>query len=178
VSRHVAFLRGINLGKSRRVKNEQLRVAFEQLGLDSVATFRASGNVIFEAAEARDLAARVEAGLAEELGFEVTVFLRSARQVAAIAAHQPFGAERVGAAKGRLQVALLPSGPSPAVRKKALALALDGDPLAIRGSELYWLPSAGTLDSDLDLKALEALVGPWSMRTMGTIEQIAAKHCG
>src|SRR5664279_4346948 len=108
MSRHVAFLRGVNLGKSRRVKNEQLRSAFEQLGLDSVATFRASGNVVFEADGAQGLAARVEAGLAEELGFEVTVFLRTARQVAAIAAHRPFEAERVGAAKGKLQVALLP----------------------------------------------------------------------
>ena len=33
------------------------------------------------------------------------------------------------------------------------------------------------LDSELDLKALETALGPWTMRTMGTIEQIAAKHC-
>jgi uncharacterized protein (DUF1697 family) len=177
VSRHVAFLRGINLGKNRRVENDRLRAAFEGLGFDAVATFRASGNVIFETGETGDLAARVEAGLAEELGFQVIVFLRSAAQVAAIAAHRPFEPERVEASKGKLQIALLAGRPTAAARGKALALAGEEDPLAIRAGELYWLPSAGTLESGLDLKALEALVGPWSMRTMGTIEQIAARHC-
>lgn len=176
--RHVAFLRGINLGKNRRIKNDRLRTAFEGLGFDPVSTFRASGNVIFEAEESGDLTARVEAGLAEELGFAVTVFLRSAGQVAAIAAHDAFGVERVEASKGKLQVALLPGGPTAAARRKALALAGKDDLLAIRGGELYWLPNAGTLESDLDLQTLERLVGPWSMRTMGTIEQIAARHCG
>ena len=73
---------------------------------------------------------------------------------------------------------MLPGKPSAAARKEALALASDEDLLAIDGRELYWLPQARMFDSELDLKALEALVGPWTMRTMGTIEQIAAKHCG
>jgi uncharacterized protein (DUF1697 family) len=175
---HAAFLRGINLGKNRRVKNEQLRAAFEGLGFDGVATFRASGNVIFEAGAAGDLAARVEAGLAEELGFDVSVFVRSAKEVRAIAGHEPFPPERLDASTGKLQVALLAGRPGAAARKAALALAGEADPLAIRGSELYWLPQARMVDSELDLKALEALVGPWTMRTKGTIEQIAEKHLG
>jgi hypothetical protein len=58
-----------------------------------------------------------------------------------------------------------------------LALATEDDPLAIAGRELYWLPSGGLLESELDLKAIEAAVGSDTRRTMGTIEQIAAKHC-
>ena len=46
MDRYVAFLRGMNLG-SRRIKNDELRAEFEQLGFEDVATFRASGNVIF-----------------------------------------------------------------------------------------------------------------------------------
>ena len=45
---YVAFLRGMNLG-GRRIKNEELRAEFEALGFEEVATFRASGNVIFGA---------------------------------------------------------------------------------------------------------------------------------
>ena len=56
-----------------------------------------------------------------------------------------------------------------------LALASDEDLLAIEGRELYWLPSGGLLESDLDLKAIEKLLGADTRRTMGTIEQIAAK---
>jgi uncharacterized protein (DUF1697 family) len=177
---YAAFLRGINLGKNRRVKNEALKAAFEGLGLDGVATFRASGNVVFESGREvgeDELQAQVEAGLADSLGFEVAVFLRSARQLRAIASHEPFDQTQVGSSTGKLQVALLPDTPGKPARREALALGGEEDPLAIRGRELYWLPKARMADSEIDLRALESLVGPWTMRTMGTIEQIAVKYC-
>lgn len=179
MERYVAFLRGMNLG-GRRIKNEELRAHFEGMGLGEVATFRASGNVVFATDSGEreaELAERVEAGLDERLGYDVPVFLRSAAEVAAIAAHEPFGPAIVEASKGKLQVSLLREGPSSAVRGEVLALASDEDRLALAGRELYWLPSGGLLDSALDLKAIEALLGPDTRRTMGTIEQIAAKHC-
>jgi uncharacterized protein (DUF1697 family) len=179
MSRYVAFLRGMNLG-GRRIKNEELRRHFEEMGFAEVATFRASGNVVFSnlqrEAEGK-LAARVEADLDERLGYDVPVFLRSIAEVAAIAAREPFDPKRVAESKGKLQVSLLKTKPSAAARKKVLALASEEDLLALEGRELYWLPSGGLLESDLDLKAIEALLGPDTRRTMGTIEQIAAKHC-
>lgn len=179
MQRYVAFLRGMNLG-NRRIKNEELRAEFEQLGFEEVATFRASGNVIFgveggggEAA----IAARIEAGLQEGLGYTVPVFLRTAAEVAAIANQQPFDAKVVEASKGKLQVSLLAEKPAVKARKALLALATDEDRLAISGRELFWLPSGGLLESDLDLKTIEATIGPDTRRTMGTIEQIAEKYC-
>jgi uncharacterized protein (DUF1697 family) len=175
---YAAFLRGVNLGKRRRVTNERLRSALEDLGFDGVATFRASGNVVFEAprGSAGRIGARVEAGLAAALGFEVVVFLRSGMQVRAIAERRPFD-EAALASAGRAQVALLAAPPAAAARGRALALAGNEDRLAIDGSELYWLPKGGISESGLDLAALESLVGPWTMRTLGTIEQLAARHC-
>ncbi len=177
MSRYVAFLRGMNLG-NRRIKNEELRAHFEAMGLEQVSTFRASGNVIFATpkreAEAK-LAARVEAGLDERLGYDVPVFLRSEREIAAIAAQKPFPAAKVKKSKGKLQVSLLKKKPSAAAKKKALALAGDEDLLAIEGRELYWLPSGGISESDLDLKALDAALGPGTLRTMGTVEEIVAR---
>ncbi len=179
MARHVAFLRGMNLG-NRRLKNAELRAEFERLGFDRVATFRASGNVVFDSeggGEAR-LRKTIETGLADSLGYEVPVFLRSAAEVAEVAATQPFEAAAVESSKGKLQVSLLGREPSAAARRRVLALASDEDLLAIEGRELYWLPSAGLLESKLDLKAIEAALGPDTRRTMGTIEQIAAKYCG
>ena len=180
MDRYVAFLRGMNLGK-RRIKNEELRAHFEAMGFEEVATFRASGNVIFatpkRVAEAK-LAARVEAELDERLGYDVPVFLRSDAELAAVAAQAPFPAAKVKKSKGKLQVSLLQKKPSAAAKKKVLALAGDEDLLAISGRELYWLPSGGLLESDLDLKAIEKLLGADTRRTMGTIEQIAVKYCG
>lgn len=180
MDRYVAFLRGVNLGRNRRIKNADLKRAFEGMGCEEVAPFRTSGNVVFVARKSTEekLRRKVEAGLEEAFGFEVTVFLRSAAEVAAIAARQPFDAEVVEASKGKLQVSLLAKKPSAAVARKVLALAGDDDLLAIEGRELYWLPSGGTIDSDLDLKAIAEVAGPDTRRTMGTIEQIAAKYCG
>ncbi|HEX5610889.1 MAG TPA: DUF1697 domain-containing protein [Solirubrobacterales bacterium] len=175
---HVAFLRGMNLG-GRRIKNEELRAEFEALGFSEVATFRASGNVVFasdEGSEAK-LTGTVEAGLGDALGYEVPVFLRSCAEVKAIAAQQPFDAKQVAASKGKLQVLFLDKAPSAKDRKAALAEATGEDRLAIEGRELYWLPSGGISESELDLKAIEKAVGAGTMRTMGTVEQIAAKHC-
>lgn len=180
MSRCVAFLRGMNLG-GRRIKNEELRRHFEGMGFEAVATFRASGNVIFSTsgreAEGK-LAQRVEAELDECLDYEVPVFLRSIEEVAEIAAQEPFDPKRVAKSKGKLQVSLLTKKPSAAAKKKVLALATDEDLLAVEGRELYWLPSGGLLESNLDLKAIASLLGTDTRRTMGTIEQIAAKYCG
>ena len=176
MARYVAFLRGMNLG-TRRIKNEELRALFEELGFDEVATFRASGNVIFavDGGSEKALTERIEAGLGKGLGYEVPVFLRSCAEVEEIAAQQPFDAKRVASSGGKLQVSLLRRAPSAKARREALTHATDEDLLAIEGRELYWLPSGGMLDSGLDLKAIDALVGPDTRRTMGTIEQIARK---
>ncbi|HEV2791170.1 MAG TPA: DUF1697 domain-containing protein [Solirubrobacterales bacterium] len=178
MQRYVVFLRGINLG-GRRIKNEELRRHFEEMGLEEVATFRASGNVIFSApkreAEGK-LTQRIEAGLGERLGYEVRVFLRGIEEVAAIAAQEPLDPAAVERSKGKLQVSFLAKKPTAAARKKALALATEEDLLAIEGRELYWLPAGGISESDLDLRALDAVLGPGTIRTMGTVEQIAAKH--
>jgi uncharacterized protein (DUF1697 family) len=176
--RYVAFLRGMNLG-NRRIKNDELRALFEGFEFDEVATFRASGNVVFTASDGSEkaLAERIEAGLGEGLGYEVPVFLRSCAEVGEIAAREPFDLKRVRESGGKLQVSLLYKPPAAKARRDVLALATEEDLLAIEGRELYWLPSGGLLDSKLDLKAIDALVGPDTRRTMGTIEQIAAKHC-
>jgi uncharacterized protein (DUF1697 family) len=177
MNRYVAFLRGMNLG-GRRIKNEELRARFEALGCEDVATFRASGNVIFasDGEPPAKLTSRLEDGLAETLGYEVPVFLRSGKELLAIAAREPFEAKHVAASKGKLQIALLTKKPSAAAVKKALAMATEADRLAVEGRELYWLPDGGLSDSELDLKALAAALGPTTIRTKGTIDQISARY--
>jgi uncharacterized protein (DUF1697 family) len=178
VERYFAFLRGVNLGPNRRIKNEDLRAALERLGFKNVAPFRSSGNVVFDSTKSGEatLRERVEAGLEETFGFEVIVFLRSAAEIREIVGAQPFEAKAIEASKGKLQVSLLMKKPSAAARKKVLALTTNDDRLAISNRELYWLPSGGTIDSDLDHKAIEAIVGLDTRRTMGTLEQMARKH--
>jgi len=177
MERYVAFLRGMNLG-GRRIKNDELRSEFETLGFADVACFRASGNVVFGAdgGDEGELSALIEAGLGESLGYAVPVFLRSAAELLSIAASEPFEASLVAASKGKLQVVLLLDAPAKKQRKVALDLVTDEDRLAIDGRELYWLPNGGMSESELDLKAIGAALGLTTIRTKGTIDQIAAKY--
>jgi uncharacterized protein (DUF1697 family) len=163
----------VNLGRNRRVTSAELKSLFEEAGAEGVATFRTSGNVVFEAP--RDMTRELEAHLEQALGHEMEIFTRTEKELKAIAAHEPFPAGEIEASKGKLQVSLLESKPSAATRKKVLALATDDDRLAFGDRELYWLPSGGTQQSSLDAKAIAKLVGQSTMRTKGTIEQLAAK---
>jgi uncharacterized protein (DUF1697 family) len=179
VERYVAFLRGINLG-NRRVKSPELIAHFEAMGFEDVATFRASGNVVFvdpDGDSEAKVQTRVEAGLEEALGYDVATFLRSAKEVAAIAARDPFDAKAIKASKGKPQVILLGRKPSAKAKKALEEIAPDGDLMVVEGRELHWLPTVGLSETDLDTKAFDAAIGKGTTRTAGTIEAIAAKYC-
>jgi uncharacterized protein (DUF1697 family) len=177
VETYVAFLRGMNLG-GRRIKNEQLRKEFEALDFAEVACFRASGNVVFSVDEADEakLVRRIEAGLGEALGYEVPVYLRGEDELRGVAGHEPFEPAALEASKGKLQIAFLPATPKAAEQERALALSTDDDRLTVDGRQLYWLPKGGLSESDLDLNAIAAALGPITIRTKGTVEQIVAKY--
>jgi uncharacterized protein (DUF1697 family) len=177
---HAAFLRGVNLAGHRKTGSAELRSCLEGIGLDEVQTFRTSGNVVFDAgreAQAK-LTGRLEAALHDSFGFEIKVFLRPAKQLRAIAAHQPFPAKTVERSEGKLQVALLEKAPPAAARDEVVAMATDADRLVFEDSELYWLPNGRMTDSGLNLRAVEKLTDAWTMRTKATIELLAAKFFG
>lgn len=64
--RYVALLRGINVGRAKRVAMADLRALVEGLGFHSVRTLLNSGNVVFdgEVADCTDAAIRIEHALA------------------------------------------------------------------------------------------------------------------
>ena len=167
----------MNLGR-RRLTNDELRGHFEGLGFEAVATFLASGNVVFETSttDAVDLVEPIESGLRDALSYSVPTFLRSEAEVRAIAAFEPFTEEELAASSGKAQVALLNDEPSEADRRRVLELSTDDDRLALRGSELYWLPHHGISGSQLDFGAIERSLGATTVRTQRTIRRLAEKH--
>jgi len=174
--RYAAFLRGINVG-GHRVKSADLCSHLEAIGFSEVRAFRASGNLVVDAgrgSEAR-LVARIERGLEEALGYGVATFLRTAEELWTIARAEPFPAKQLEASRGKLQVALLSGRPPKRVRDRVLGLATDRDRLAFGARELFWLPSGGTQESELDMRAIDAALGSNTMRTKGTLDQMAAK---
>ena len=90
MTRHAAFLRGVNLGK-RTVKSAELKAAFEAMGFTEVKTLLASGNVLFDAKASKGLKDKIETGLKEQFGFEVGTVLRSTDELRKMVASDPFG---------------------------------------------------------------------------------------
>ncbi|MCP4202568.1 MAG: DUF1697 domain-containing protein [bacterium] len=175
MTRHVAFLRGMNVG-GHRIKNPALCSHFEALGFANVSAFMASGNVIFDAPdEPSVLARRIEESLACSLGYAVPTFLRAADEIRAIAQREPFAQQVREESVGRIQVAMLSNRPTSPARQAVSGLATEQDRLTIHGSELFWLPLGYMLESELDLAAIEAVLGPMTFRSKRTVERIVAK---
>jgi len=92
--RCVALLRGINVGRAKRLAMKDLRDAVVRLGARDVATLLNSGNVVFtlaSAAECRDIGPRLEKALMTDLGLSSRVTVVSAGELDRIVAEQPLG---------------------------------------------------------------------------------------
>lgn len=90
MTRHAAFLRGVNLGK-RTVRSADLVAAAAGMGLGAPKTLIASGNLLFDADPEPGLARRIEAGLGTAFGFPIGVVLRSIDELRVMIDSLPFG---------------------------------------------------------------------------------------
>lgn len=83
-SQQVAFLRGINVGRAKRVAMADLRKLLSDLGFAQVRTVLNSGNVVYEggAVAPAEAASRIEEALVLKLGVAARVTVLSASQFA------------------------------------------------------------------------------------------------
>jgi len=84
--RHVALLRGINVGGKNIIPMASLVKTFERLRFQSVKTFIASGNVLFGAAKQnlRTLEERIEMELEKDFDYDATVVVKSQPELGVI----------------------------------------------------------------------------------------------
>ena len=176
--RYFAFLRAINVG-GHTVKMDRLRQLFEGLGLTNVETFIASGNVIFEARAARAAALerKIEQHLFAALGYEVATFVRTAAELAAIAACRPFAPADLADPANGLYIAFLPAAPSAEARQKLLAYRNAVDDFVVEAGEIYWLRRTNLSDPNHPGPPIEKLLGvPATVRNSTTVRKLAAKY--
>lgn len=133
---YVALIRGINVANTQ-IPMERLRKLCAACGFDDVRTYIQSGNVVFASSEsATGCGAGLAARLQRELGKPVGVVIRSARELAAVVANNPFLKEG-GIETERLHVAFMTDTPK-TERVKAVAAGDWGrDRFHHRAKELY-----------------------------------------
>jgi uncharacterized protein (DUF1697 family) len=87
MARQIALLRGINVGRNKRVEMARLRALLEELGYRDVRTYVNSGNVVFSGPRRSEK--HLEAAIAKTFGFEVPVVLRSRDELAKVVKANP-----------------------------------------------------------------------------------------
>jgi uncharacterized protein (DUF1697 family) len=165
VTSYVAMLRAVNVSGTGKLPMADLKAIGEACGFTRVHTFIASGNLLFEcdldeAAVSQRLATRIEA----YFGKSVAVFVRTAAEMAAVTAANPFAAH-----PGNRVVAHFMAG-SPTQAMIDAATGRHEEDIALGTRELYIAYGDGMADSKLKLPAFR----DGTARNMNSVARIAS----
>ena len=145
MARYIALLRGINLGGSRRVSMQDLRAVLTGLGYQDVATLLQSGNAVFSSPrrQADKVCADLDRGISEQLGMRVRCVVRTAAELAAVVAANPFPEHEAEGAK--LMVTFLSGAVKPSIVDDDDAARFAPDEFRLGAREIYlWLPNGAS----------------------------------
>ena len=158
MSRHVALLRGINVGPHKRIAMPALRELLEGHGHQDVATYVQSGNIVLTS---RLSPARLEQTLheqiAEGLGVETPVVVRTRDELAAAIEANPLP-DAVQDPK-LFQVTFLSAAPSDDAVEAILTADVTPEQVAVRGREIYAWHRAGVQRSKLARMLVDKRLG-------------------
>ncbi|MGK2950302.1 MAG: DUF1697 domain-containing protein [Acidimicrobiales bacterium] len=172
MTRHVAFLRAINVG-GRRVSMDRLTAVAEDIGCGDVSTYIASGNVLFSSRKGRPaLEVALEAAFADALGFEVPTFVRTRTEVQEVVGAQPFEVP-----DGHTHmVAFLRAAPSEEVAAAVAGLATATDDLVVAGDVIHWHIHGPSMASSIKDSAWKGTgIGPLTTRNITMLRKLAPK---
>ena len=172
-ARSVALLRGINVGKAKRVAMADLRALFEGLGYTDVATLLNSGNVVFTGArgKAAGVARRIEGAIEERCGFASRVTIVSGADLARVLEENPLAKEADD--PSRMMIGFLQDAAGLRALRELARQDWGRERLALGPRALYvWCPK-GVIDS-APMKALQKQLGEgWTARNRATVEKLA-----
>ena len=175
--KHVALLRGINVGGKAKLPMKELAAIFRAAGATSIETYIQSGNVVFEAGgsgegAAEGCVAAVTTEIARVYGYPGRIVLRSAEELRKAYKLNPFA----GAAEEALHVYFLAEWP-----EKTAVQGLDGerspgDSFVVKGREIYLHLPQGMARTKLTNVYFDAKLGTVSTarnwKTVGTLVEM------
>ena len=170
----IALLRGINVGKAKRVAMADLRKLVEKLGYTDVRTLLNSGNVVFKSTstDTAKAATRIEKALLESTGISRRVLVVTAAELATAVKENPL--LKVADNPSRLLVAFLANPADLAGLKPLLKQDWGKEVLAIGSRVAYfWLPD-GVIDSKIFAALSRKPSGDVTTRNWATVLKIHA----
>jgi uncharacterized protein (DUF1697 family) len=161
----IALLRAVNVGGTGKLPMADLKSVCERAGLAKVRTYIASGNVVFESksSEAKVKAA-LESRLAAYAGKPVGVVVRTAAEMAAVLAANPFPE-----APPNRAVAIFLDRPPPGDALEAMT-GQKGEEVRLGVREIYVHYPDGMADTKLKIACAKA----GTARNINTVAKLAA----
>jgi uncharacterized protein (DUF1697 family) len=174
MTRHIALLRGINVGGNKRVPMARLRELLDGHGHRDVRTLVQSGNVVLTSAlEPEALRAELEAQIADEFGFPVPVVVRSRDELAEVIARNPL--RDVADVPKLYQVSFLSGEPDPAAAGEIEAADWGPERVVFDGREIFCWYANGMQRSPLAKRLATAGLGVIATaRNWNTVERLLA----
>jgi len=170
---HVALLRGINVGKARRVGMAELRALCESLGYGNVQTLLNSGNIVFSAPRADPgAAARIEKEIASQLGVQARVLVLTASELDTIVAENPL--PECDASPSRFLVTVLAHEVDRSRLEQLTAQSWGAERLSLGSRALYAWCANGINESGAMIALGKVLGSAGTSRNWATIKKLQA----
>lgn len=173
MKRYIALLRGINVGGKAKLKMADLKLLFEGLGFEAVATYIQSGNVVFSAENGKDLEEKISKEIKSKFGFEVPVLVKTASEVEKILKDCPFEKEK----KEASYFVLLKTPSQKELVKAAEQLNYPDEEFVIADACVYLFCATGygkaKLNNNLFEKKLKVSATTRNYRTLNTLIELA-----
>lgn len=89
---YICLLRGINVSGQKKIKMADLKVLYENLGLQNVQTYIQSGNLIFncDKTEKAILKNKIKSKIKKHYGFDVSLILVQVKELSLVFENNPF----------------------------------------------------------------------------------------
>ena len=171
---YIALIRGINVGRGKRVAMADLRDLVEGLGHGNVRTVLNSGNVLFHSrrAEVVKTALAIETAISARCGFSASVAVISAKTLDDIIEENPLSRLATDPAKQLVAFVAHPKLLQPL--RSLLSEPWTPDALAITTRAAYLWCSAGILDSKLSQTFARRAASSVTARNWSTVLKLQA----
>ena len=170
MTRYVALLRGINVGRAKAVSMAQLASVFSEMGFTDVTTVLRSGNVVFgsRAVASADAPVHIEAAVLAATGVHSSVLLLDSAEFLTILDTNPLVAEVTDGSKSF--VTFVTS--MPALLELPDASALAPELLAVGPAAVYqWMPD-GSLHTRVGRSFWKQFDAPVTARNWNTAQKL------
>lgn len=166
---YVALVRAVNVSGTGKLPKEELKAMGDACGFEDARTFINSGNLLFTSHLAeRTVKQRLEAKLAGHFGKAVPAFVRTAREMAAVAAKNPFPDDKPNA----VMAYFIDEKPTRAMIDEARDVKEER--LALGPRVIYISYGGGIADSKLKMPILKQ----GTARNMNSVAKIAELLAG